>query len=164
MSQGMRKTLATIAALAPLALAVAPLAHAEEQTRESYKAQVEPICQANREANERIMAGAKKRIDGNELKPAGKQFFRLSASLGGMIRKLAKVPPPATDSHRIERWLEIIELLKERVRLVGKYFVEGLKIKGNHEAVLAERAGISANNTTIVLHFHYCRFGRFGRG
>jgi hypothetical protein len=160
----MRKTLAIIAALALLALAVAPLAHAEEQTRESYKAAVEPICQANREANERIMAGAQERVNKGELKPAGKQFVRVSRSFGGLVRRLAKVPPPVTDTHRIERWIEIMKLLKTRLRLVGRYFVEGLKIKGNHEAVLAERAGISANNTTIVLHFHYCRFGRFGRG
>jgi hypothetical protein len=50
------------------------------------------------------------------------------------------------------------------VRLVGRYYGEGLKIKGNHEAILAERAGISANNTTIVLHFRYCRFGNLDRG
>ncbi len=160
----MRGKLATIAALALLALAATPLARGEEQTRESYKAQVEPICRANRRANERIMAGVKERVNSGKLKPAGKQFVRVSRSFGGLIRRLAKVPPPVTDVHRIERWIEIMKLLKTRLRLVGRYFGEDLKIKGNHEAILAERAGISANNTTIVLHFHYCRFGRFDRG
>lgn len=159
----MKRTLGTLAAVALLALAAAPLAHGEEQTRESYKAQVEPICMANRKANERIMAGVQRRVNENRLKPAGKQFIRVSRSLGGLIGRLVKVPPPATDVHRIERWLEIMRLLKTRLRLVGKYYGEGLKIKGNHEGVLAERAGISANNTTIVLHFHDCRFGRFNR-
>jgi hypothetical protein len=160
----MRGTPGKLAVIVLAMLALAPLAHGDEQTRESYKARVEPICKANREANERIMSGARKRVDGNMLKPAGKQFVRLSGSLGGLARRIAKVPPPSTDVHRIERWVEIIGLLKTRVRLVGRYYGEGLKIKGNHEAILAERAGISANNTTIVLHFHYCRFGNLDRG
>jgi hypothetical protein len=159
----MKGTLATIAALALLALAVASLARGEEQTRESYKAQVEPICRANRRANERIMSGASKRVNRNQLKAAGRQFVRVSASFGKLIGQLAKVPPPTTDVHRIERWIEIMKLLKKRLRLVGKYYIEELRIKGTHEAIRAERAGLSANNTTIVLHFHYCRFSRFER-
>ncbi|HET6571117.1 MAG TPA: hypothetical protein VFG58_06490 [Solirubrobacterales bacterium] len=149
--------------LALLGFGALPLAQGAEQTRETYKAQVEPICRANRKANERIMAGVRQRLNRNRLRPAGKQFIRVSRSFGGLIGKLARVPAPATDTHRIERWLEIMRLLKTRLRLVGKYYGEGLKIKGNHEGILAERAGISANNTTIVLHFRDCRFGRFDR-
>ncbi len=145
-------------------LAIASVASGEEQTRESYKTQVEPICKANRDTNERIMAGARERVNKNKLKPAGKQFVRLSESFGKLVKRLGQVPPPATDAHRIDRWLEIMQQLQERLRTVGKYFIEGEKIKGNHEAVLAERSGISANNTTVVLHFHYCRFGNFERG
>ena len=159
----MKRTLGIFVVLALLAFGALPLAQGEEQTRESYKAAVEPICKANREANERIMAGVRQRLNRNKLQPAGKQFIRVSRSFSGLIGKLAKVPPPTTDTHRIERWLEIMKLLKTRLRLVGKYYDEGLKIKGNHEGILAERAGISANNTTIVLHFRDCRFGRFDR-
>lgn len=157
----MRRTLGIFVVLALLAFGALPLAQGEEQTRESYKAQVEPICQANRKANERIMAGARQRINRNRLKPAGRQFFQLSRSFGGLIGKLAKVPPPETDVRRIGRWLHSIELLKSRIRLVGKYYTEGLKIRGSHEAIHAQRAGISANNTTVPLHFHYCRFSNF---
>jgi hypothetical protein len=157
----MKRTLGTIVVVALLALAAAPLARGEEQTRESYKAQVEPICKANREANERIMSGARQRVNRNELKPAGRQFFHLSRSFGGLLRRLAAAPPPEADGRRIEHWLHSIKLLKSRIRLIGKYYLEGLKIKGNHEAILAQRAGISANNTTVPLHFHYCRFSNF---
>jgi hypothetical protein len=159
----MKRTLGIIAAVGLLALAAVPLVHGEEQTREGYKAQVDPLCRANRTTNERIMAGARQRLNRNELKPAGRQFIRLSRSFGTLIGELAKVPPPAADTHRIKRWLEIMKLLKTRLRLVGKYYIEGLKIKGNHEGILAQRAGISANNTTIVLHFDDCRFGNFER-
>lgn len=159
----MKRTSGIFVVFALLALASVPFAQGGEQTREGYKAQVEPLCRANRKANERIMAGARQRLNRNRLKPAGKQFIRLSGSFGVLIGRLSKVPPPTTDVHRIERWLEIMKLLKTRLRLVGKYYIEGLKIKGNHEGILAQRAGISANNTTIVLHFHDCRFGNFDR-
>jgi hypothetical protein len=157
----MKGTLGTVAAIALATLAVAAPAHAEEQTRESYKAQVEPICQANRDANRRIMSGAKDRVNKGKLEIAGKQFVRVSISFGGLIKQLAVVPPPPADSHRVERWLQLMRLLETRLRTVGKYFKAGEKIKATHESILAERSGLSANNISIVFHFHYCRLGHF---
>jgi hypothetical protein len=155
----MKGTLGTIAAAAIALLAVAPLAHGEEQTRESYKAQVEPICQANRAANERIMAGARDRVNSGKLALAGKQFIRVSVSFGGLIEKLAPVPPPPADQRRVERWFDSMRLLQQRLRLVGNFYKAGEEIRATHESILAERSGLSANNTSIVFHFHYCRFG-----
>jgi hypothetical protein len=158
----MKRTLGTFAATAVALLAIAPLAHGEEQTRESYKAQVEPICQANRAANERIMDGARERVNKGKLEPAGNQFIRVSDSLGGLIKQLTKVPPPPADDHRIDRWFDSMQLLKQRLRNVGKYYKLGEKIKATHESILAERSALTANNTSIVFHFHYCRFGHIG--
>jgi hypothetical protein len=157
----MKVKLGTLAAVVLATLAVVPIAHGEEQTRETYKAQVEPICQANREANTRIMAGAQKRVNSGKLEVAGKQFIRVSRSFGGLVGQLAAVPPPPADVHRVERWVELMRLLEARLRLVGKYFEEGLKIKATHESILAERSGLSANNISIVFHFHYCRLSHF---
>jgi hypothetical protein len=154
----MKGTLETIAVAAVALLAVAPLAHGEEQTRESYKAQVDPICQANRKANEKIMAGAKDRVNSGKLELVGKQFIRVSASFGGLIEQLSPVPPPPADQRRVERWFVSMRLLEQRLRLVGKYYEAGEKIKATHESILAERSGLSANNTSIVFHFQYCRF------
>src|SRR3954447_21155447 len=110
----MKGPLGIVVVVALAMLAIAPLADGEEQTRESYKAQVEPICKANRDANERIMAGARERVNGGRLEPAGKQFLRLSESFGKLIKHLVVVPAPTADSHRIDRWLEIMKLLKSR--------------------------------------------------
>ncbi len=154
----MKGPLGIFVVIALAMLAIAPLADGEEQTRESYKAQVEPVCKTNRDANERIMAGAKERVNKGKLALAGKQFFRLSESFGSLIKHLAVVPAPTADSHRVDRWLSIMKLLKSRLRNVGKYFIAGEKIKGTHESILAERSGLSANNTSIVFHFQYCRF------
>ncbi len=154
----MKRTLGTLAAIAIAMLAIASLAAGEEQTRDSYTAQVEPICQANRSANEKIMAGAKERVRKGKLEPVGKQFIRLSGSVGGMVKQLTTVPAPTADARRIEHWLGSIQLLGQRLREVGKYYKSGEKIKATHTAILAERAGLSANNTSIVFHFNYCRF------
>jgi hypothetical protein len=154
----MGKLLGTLAAVVVALLAIAPFAPGDEQTRESYKAAVEPICQANREANERIMEGARERLNQDKLDAVGKQFIRLSGSFGAMITRLLPVPAPPADDHRIDRWFEQMRLLKQRLRNVGKYYKAGEKIKATHESILAERAGITANNTTVPLHFHYCRF------
>lgn len=158
----MRRTLGTFAATAIAMLAIAPLAAGEEQTRDTYKAQVEPVCQANRSANERIMAGARERVDKGKLELAGKQFIRASSSFGGLIKQLAPIPAPAGDERRIEHWLDLMGLLKQRVREVGKLYKAGEEIKAAHTSILAERAGLSANNTSIVFHFHYCRFSHIG--
>lgn len=157
----MRKPLALLAVMAVATLAVATLVHADGQTRESYKAQVEPLCKANREANERIMAGARARVRRKELDRVGKQFIHVSISFAGLIERLAAVPPPVGDEHRVERWFVSLRVLRQRLRNVGKYYEAGEEIKAAHESILAERSGISANNTSIVLHFHYCRLGHF---
>ncbi|MET0306170.1 MAG: hypothetical protein ABW196_08075 [Solirubrobacterales bacterium] len=156
----MKRTLGTFAAIVVVLLASAPLAPGAEQTRETYKAQVEPICEANRAANERIMDGARERINADELEPAGKQFIKVSGSFGGLIKSLATIPPPPADVHRVERWFEQMRLLKTRLRNVGKYYKEGKEIKATHESILAERSGIAANNISIVFKVNYCRFSR----
>jgi hypothetical protein len=159
----MKKLLGTLAASVIALLAIAPLAYGEEQTRESYKAQAEPICQANREANERIMDGARERLKQKKLDAVGKQFIRLSGSFGVMIAKLLPIPAPSADDHRVDRWFEQMRLLQQRLRNVGKYYKAGEEIKATHESILAERAGITANNTSIVFHFNYCRFNHLDR-
>jgi hypothetical protein len=158
----MKGPLRILAVIAVAMLAVAPLARGDEQTRESYKAQVEPICEANRKANERIMDGARERVNKGKLDAAGKQFIRVSASFGEMIKQLTPVPPPPADDQRIERWFQQMRLLKQRLRNVGKYYKAEEEIKAAHESILAERSGISANNISIVFHFRYCRFGHIG--
>lgn len=157
----MKGTLGTTAAVAVAMLAVVVPAHGEEQTRESYKARLEPLCQANRAANKRIMAGARDRVNAGKLVVAGKQFVRVSHSFGGLVKRIAAVPPPPADGHRVERWLELMRLLETRLRTVGKYFKAGEKIRATHESILAERSGLSANNISIVFHFHYCRLSHF---
>jgi hypothetical protein len=160
----MRRTLGTLAAILVAMLVIAPSALAAEQTRESYKERVEPICEANRTVNARIMAGARQRINKKNFAPAGKQFIRVSGSFGKLIKRLAPVPAPVGDERRVARWLKFMRLIKARLRTVGKYYKQGADIKAAHESILAERSGISANNISIVFKLRNCRFGRFDAG
>lgn len=160
----MRRTLGTLAAIALAMLIVAPPAPATEQTRESYRERVEPICKANRTVNARIMGGVRQRINKDNFAPAGKQFIRVSRSFGSLIRRLAPVPAPLGDERRVNRWLKFMRLIKSRLHTVGKYYKRGADIKAAHESILAERSGISANNISIVFKLRNCRFGRFDAG
>jgi len=157
-----RGKLGILAAVVEL-LAVAPLAHAEgDQTRETYTQRIEPICKQNRIANERIMAGAQRRIKRKQFGTVGKQFIRVSGSFAGLIRRLRPVAPPLGYERAVARWLKFMRLAKARLRIVGKAYRQGKDIKAAHVSILAERAGISANNISIAFKVRECRFGRLG--
>lgn len=157
----MKRTLGILAALVATLIVVAA-APAAEQTRESYKQLVEPICESNRALNEKIMAGARKRIRKKQYGPVSKQFIRVSGSFGRLIKRLSPIPAPTGEERRIGRWLKFMRLIKTRVRKVGKYYERGADIRAAHESIQAERAGISANNISIVFKLRECRFGRIG--
>jgi hypothetical protein len=145
------------------ALAVAAGAWAaEEPTREGYVAQVEPICEATRIAEKRILSGAKDRVRSGKLGAAGGQFIRASESFGGMISELVAVPRPAADDTRLLRWFGFLRIVKTNLRKVGKALREGNKVRAMHESIRVERSGNAANNVSFVFRFHYCRIGRIG--
>jgi len=158
----MRRLLGIFAAIVAT-LAVAPLARGEgEQTQESYKERIEPICKGNRIANERIMSGARQRIKRKMWVPVGKQFIRVSGSFGRLIKRLGPVPPPVGYERTVQRWAKFMRLVKLRLFKVGKLYKAGEDIKAAHMSILAERAGISANNISIVFKVRECRFSRVG--
>lgn len=161
-SREMKGTPGILAVLAAM-LAVAPLAHGEgEQTRETYKERVEPVCKANRAANERIMAGARRRIRKKQFVAVGKQFVRVSGSFGKLARRLRPIPPPVDYERTVSRWLKFMRLIKLRLLKVGKLYKAREEIKAAHMSILAERAGVSANNISIAFKVRECRFGRVG--
>ncbi|HEU4905439.1 MAG TPA: hypothetical protein VFT19_04900 [Solirubrobacterales bacterium] len=143
-------------------LAVALPAHGAEQTKETYKERIEPVCKANRIANERIMSGARQRIKRKMWVPVGRQFVRVSGSFGKLIKRLGPVPPPVGYERTVQRWVKFMRLVKLRLFKVGKLYKAGEDIKAAHMSILAERAGISANNISIVFRLRECRFSRIG--
>src|ERR1044072_4966487 len=103
----MKKTGLGIVA-APLCVAlllVALPASAAEVTREEYKADVEPICKTNTEANEKILKRERSKANQGKRKPAGRQFLRAATALKGTLRQLKAVPQPTSDETRLGAWV-----------------------------------------------------------
>lgn len=157
------RTLAIPVAMLAL-LGAAPLAHAEEEpTRDQYREQVEPICQANTEANKRILknvtAKARSRVPA-KMRQAGRQFIHASAAFGKTVEKLAAVPRPTADDPRLRKWFDQLGIVREKLRSLGVALKADEEIKAAHEQIKVERASNAANNFSFVFEFHYCRLNR----
>ena len=155
------KGVLTIAALvAVLVLGAVAAASAEEPTRPQYVEQVEPICQANTEANQRILKNVQAKArsrDPVRMKEAGAQFIHASAVFGKTVGKIAAVPRPPPDNERLLRWFKQLNIVREKLRKLGVALQEGDEIKAAHEQIRVERASNAANNVSFVFEFHACR-------
>jgi hypothetical protein len=153
--------LGTLAAVLVAAFAVAPLAWGgEAPTRASYVAQVEPLCKANTEASQRVLTGASGRIKKRELKPAGRQFVRASATFGHGIRQIVAVPRPPADEARLEKWFKYLRIVKGRLFALGRYLEAEERLRATHGKIALERSANAANNVSFVFGFHYCKLSR----
>jgi hypothetical protein len=157
----MKRTLCTSIAvlIAGLAIALAT-ARAEEPTRESFVAQAEPICEHNVVLSQRILKGAKSKIDNDRLPQAGEQFSRASTAFADAIRQLVAIPRPPADNERLLKWFKVLRIVKTRLADIGKALKEEDEIKANHERIRAERSGNAANNVGFVFGFNSCRITR----
>lgn len=146
-----------IAALAFLPVATA--AAEEGPTRAQYVEQVEPICQANTEANKRILKNAKTKAKSKvpaKLKQAGIQFVHASAAFGKTVERLSAVPRPVADDARLLKWFTQLGVVQAKLRALGDALKANEEIKAAHEQIRVERAANAANNYSFVFGFHYC--------
>ena len=143
---------------------VAPLAAAEELTRDEYVARAEPICKRNVEANKRIFKGAKQEVKEEKFKKASKHFFRAATAFGTTVRQLKAVPKPAADEARLEKWFGYLDAEKEFVRRIGSALAKEELRKAESIAVKLNRNSTRANNSVLGFEFNYCRIdqSRFG--
>jgi hypothetical protein len=162
----MRGNLALAIAVAAATLLLAGSASAEEPaapTRAEYVGQVEPICQANTEANKRILKNVREKAKDGKLKQAGGQFIRASEAFGSTVAKISEVPRPPADDARLLKWFTHLNIITTDLRKLGKALRMEDKILAAHEGIRVERAGNAANNVGFIFEFHYCRIspGRF---
>jgi cell division septum initiation protein DivIVA len=144
-----------------MAFLPAAAASAEEgPTRAQYVEQVEPICQANTEANKRILKNAKTKAKSRvpaKMKQAGAQFIHASIVFDKTVDKLGSVPRPAADDARLLRWFKQLRIVGEKLGNLGEALKANEEIKAAHEQIRVERASNAANNVSFVFEFHYCR-------
>lgn len=138
--------------------AFAGIAHAEEgPSRAEYVTMVEPICETNTEANQRILKGARDKVRTGKLPSAGGQFVRASEALGKTVTKLAGVPRPAADDARLLKWFGFLKIVKTNLRKVGIALKEDNRVKANHEVIRTERSANAANNVGSIFPFKFCK-------
>jgi len=149
----------SIAVAAMLAGGNATAAAEDGPTRAQYVEQVEPICQANTEANKRILKNAKEKAQSRvpaKMKQAGAQFIHASAAFGATVEKIAAVPRPTADDARLLKWFKQLGIVQEKLRKLGQALKANEEIRAAHERIRVERASNAANNVGFVFEFHYC--------
>lgn len=126
------------------------------QTRETYVAQVEPICKQNTKANEQILAGVRKEIKKGQLAVAAGQFKRASAAFGKAVKQIAAVPQPPADVAKLTKWLGYLEGEQKLLGEIGKALKAGSKSKAQTLSVRLTHNGNLANNSVLGFNFNYC--------
>jgi hypothetical protein len=145
-------TLAAFIALVSLAAA------AEQQTREGYVAAVEPICQANTQANEKILKGVRQEVKAGKLKPAGAAFLKAAAALKQTTAQLTAVPQPPADAAKLSKWLSYVKEEGKLFEKAGKALKAGQKTKAQTIVVELTHNANLANEQVFAFDFHYCEF------
>jgi hypothetical protein len=155
----MKGVLTAAVSLAAMALLPAVSAAEEGPTRAQYVEQVEPICQANTEANKRILKNVRPKAKSGvpaKMREAGTQFIHASAVFGKTVEKLGAVPRPSADDTRLLKWFTQLGVVQTKLRALGTALKANEEIKAAHEQIRVERASNAANNFSFVFGFHYC--------
>jgi hypothetical protein len=151
------RTLVLSITAAALLVAAVPAA-ATEVTRDNYAAQVEPVCKANSQANEKILKGVRGKVKAGKLDAAATQFNGAAKALKRTLGELKAVPQPVADKAKLTEWLgyvkaeaELFEATADKLAAGDKTGAEAMVIRLTHNANLA-------NNQTLGFEFDYCRF------
>ena len=137
------------AVAAPLALAI---------TRDEYKAQVEPICKKNSDANEKILKTVRKEVKENKLKSAGAKFIKASTALKKTYNELKAVEQPAEDAAKLTKWLGYVKTEADLFNSGGKALKAGNKKKAQQFVNKLNSNANKANSTVLAFNFRYCKF------
>lgn len=157
MSRKRIKLAASAAVVGVVAVLFAQAAIGAEQTRETYVAQVEPICKVNTQANERILKGVKAEVRAGKLKPAAAQFAKAATALKGTLKQLRAVPQPTADKAKLTKWLGYIKTEVQQFEATAAKLKAGNKVGAEAMAVRLTHTANQANNEVVAFEFKYCR-------
>jgi len=141
-----------------LSMLATPFALADQQERNEYKEQVEPICKVNTEANKRILKGVRKLVKRGKLKAAGVKFAKAGAALNRARGELAAVPKPPEDEAKLTKWLGKIKFEVTLFKKTAKKLKAGDKNGAQTLVIKLQHNATVANNLVLGFEFHYCRF------
>jgi hypothetical protein len=139
---------ALLGAIASLALAVTPL---------EFKEAAEPICKTNREANEKVLDGARQNVQKGELKKASRQLFAAAKALKRARTQLLGIPKPSEDAARLTKWLKSIKTEVELLEATGRKLAGGDKNGALKMIIRLKSNANKTNNLVLDYEFRYCR-------
>jgi hypothetical protein len=148
------KKLIVLFAATALMLTAVP-APAAEVTPESYKEQVEPICQANK-TKEEVLKSVRKEVKQGKLKKAAQQIAIASKALKQAYTKLSQVPKPTEDTARLTKWLKGIKTEVELLESTGRKLAKGEKNAAMRMVVMLKSNASKTNNLVLDYQFRYC--------
>lgn len=125
---------------------------------QTYKEEVEPICQANTEANEKILKGVRKEVREGKTKKASRQLFAAAKALKRARAQLVKVPKPAEDVARLTKWLNGVKTEVELLEATGRKLAKGEKNAAVRMVARLESNARKTNTLVLDYQFRYCRF------
>lgn len=146
-----------VIAEAVLCLCMVSFAFAAEATRETYVAAVEPICQGNTKANEKILAGVQSEVRQGKLKPAAAQFAKAASALKRTLDELRAVPQPPADKARLTKWFGYVKGEVELFEATATDLKAGNKVAAEHNSTKLSSEANLANNEVLPFEFRYCR-------
>ena len=147
-----------LAALAVLLMVAVPLAFAAEQTKESYVSAVEPICEANTKANEKILKNVKSEVKAGKLAPAGASLVAAGKALKKTWQELSGVPQPSESATKLTKWLGYVKGEAELFEKAGTLLKAGKKAPAQQIVNQLSRNANLANFEVVSFGFRYCKF------
>jgi hypothetical protein len=150
-----RKLIVSLAAVVVLVGAVPSMA--AEATPETYKAEVEPICKVNTEANEKILKGVRQKVKAGELDAAAKQVRAAAKALKKARAQLLQVPKPAEDATRLTKWLGYVKTEVQLFEALARKLSNDEKTGAQKMVLRLTSTAKQANNQVLDYEFRYCR-------
>lgn len=141
-----------------LFVAVPSMAAEIDDERRTYKEAVEPICQKNTEANEKILEGVRDKVKAGKLDAAAKQFRAAARALKHARAELLQVPKPPADATRLTKWLGYVKTEVQLFETVARKLSNDEKTAAQKMVVRLITTARQANNQVLVFEFRYCRF------
>jgi len=151
-----RKLVLSLVAVAVLFAAVPALA--AEITPDEYKAQVEPICKANTQDNEKILKGVRENVKKGKLSKASKQLLAAAKALKKTRAELLQVPTPSADAARLAKWLAGVKTEVDLLEAVGQKLAKGEKNGASQMVIRLKSNATKTNNLVLNYEFRYCKF------
>ena len=148
-----RTALAGFAAL----MVFAAVAVGAVETKEEYKALVEPICKKNKQESDRLLKGVKDLVKRDKLKTAGEKFAKAANALERTQKELAAVEQPPAYASKLTKWLSEIKAEVSLMRKISAKFKAGNKSKATSLAVTLQNNANRANNGVVIFQFNYCK-------